>query len=173
MKPEACKTVPTHLQHQLYITKCGMSSIRFQWMHQAYPSATSRYTKPTHQLPADTPGLPISYQQTHQAHPSATSGPSRPTHQLPAGTPGLPVAVILSLTGFIFGNLQSSMQLLDADFLVCQLLPVLQQVLLEAVDLMPLAGQLSTGIGRRLLIVLASVPGFMQCTLSFLQSLQV
>lgn len=83
------------------------------------------------------------------------------------------MAVILSLTGFIFGNLQSSMQLLDADFLVCQLLPVLQQVLLEAVDLMPLAGQLSTGIGRRLLIVLASVPGFMQCTLSFLQSLQV
>ncbi len=64
------------------------------------------------------------------------------------------------------------MQLLDADFLVGQLLPVLQQVLLEAVDLMGLAGQLSTGIGCRLLIVLGRVPGFMQCTLSFLQSLQ-
>ncbi len=82
------------------------------------------------------------------------------------------MAVILSLTGFIFGTLHGSMQLLDADFLGGQLLPVLQQVLLEAVDLMRLAGQLSTGIGRRLLIVLASAPGFMQCTLSFLQSLQ-
>ena len=89
-------------------------------------------------------------------------------HQAPGDTPGLPVAIILSLTGFCFGALRGSMQLLDADFLVCQLLPVLQQVLLEAVDLMRLAGQLSTGVGRRLLIVLASVPGFMQCTLSFL-----
>ena len=78
------------------------------------------------------------------------------------------MAIILSLTGFVFGNLQCSMQLLDADFLVCQLLPVLQQVLLEAVDLMRLAGQLSTGIRPRLLFVLASVSGFMRYTLSLL-----
>ena len=78
------------------------------------------------------------------------------------------MAIILSLTGFCFGALRGSMQFLDADFLVGQLLPMLQQVLLEAVDLMRLAGQLSTGVGCRLLIVLASVPGFMQCTLSFL-----
>ena len=83
------------------------------------------------------------------------------------------MAVLLSLTGFVFGTLHSSLQLLDTDFLVGQLLPVLQQVLLEAVDLMCLAGQLSTGIGRRLLVILASVPGFMQCTLSFVQCLQV
>lgn len=101
--------------------------------------------------------------------PSAISGHTRPSQQLPACTPGLPVAIILSLAGFVFGSLHGSMQLLDADFLVGQLLPVLQQVLLEAVDLMRLAGQLCTGISRRLLIVLASGgPGFMQCTLSFL-----
>lgn len=96
------------------------------------------------------------------------SGYTRSTQQLPADTPGLPVAIILSLTGFVFGGLQCSMQLLDADFLVCQLLPVLQQVLLEAVDLMRLAGQLSTGIRPRLLFVLASVSGFMRYTLSLL-----
>ncbi len=60
------------------------------------------------------------------------------------------------------------MQLLDADFLVGQLLPVHQQVLLEAVDLMRLAGQLSTIISYRLRVILGNVPGFMQCTLSFL-----
>lgn len=89
-------------------------------------------------------------------------------HQLPLDAPGLPVAVILSLMGFVYGGLHCSMQLLDTDFLICQLLPVLQQVFLEAVDLMRLAGQLSTGISHGLLIVLASVPGFMQCALPFL-----
>ncbi len=87
------------------------------------------------------------------------------------GQRAVPMAVVFCLLGFVPGRLDRSMQLLDTNLLVGKLLPVLQQLLLKAVDLMSLAGQLSTYISCRRLSVLASIPCFSTRSLPFLQYL--
>ena len=66
----------------------------------------------------------------------------------------LPVAVVLRMLGSVFGTLHSSVQLLHCDFLTSQLVPLLQQICLKAMNLCSLVGKLSTELAYRVGLVI-------------------
>ena len=63
------------------------------------------------------------------------------------------MAIILSLLCLVLGCLDGSKKLLHQDLLVGQLLPLLQELFLQAVHLMSLAGKLRSGTAIRLIII--------------------